>query len=516
MPASCSSSSDDDLYSTRSSTMSSSAISTPTTSPANSRDPSTSKISIHSSHKHHRLDYNVGLYIYNQICNQISTHTPGSFYCPEHEVVCNAGQHPSNMPYICQKCSPVDCQTFHYRRLSFNTDKSTSHRRSSSTPPLNLKFFLSESDSESSSQSTDSQLSRNASNIYSPSKRPSHHPDFRRSSSSERNQRHVLHRHYREPFYDQAARAKACASTSPVHPTYYSSTSVSFHEPSRRSSSFRKQYLQKGRFLNSDYFQADINYDSDSEPETFVSGRSGSNDESIKGETPIKSCLKKHSQKKNRRISLSTENAPNNTTVYNHQLKPAKPLTFQTEPTAVQSQSNSIQQHLTNPVQLNANVTDEPHIQSKPLTFIYTQPSSPIKQKRASGSQYPLTSAAIESHPRTGTPASLHKKSLSFGSVSSSISTGCYVVDDMKASSRKLVYQSLFADQKLRSPKKNPQSPELGSTPRHVPAKSHSFSSTLLFLGLTNHKHGSSLGAPTNNQLSLTQKVKNRLVFPKK
>lgn len=134
MPVSCSSSSDDDLYSTRSSTMSSSVISTPTTSPANSRDPSTSKLSTHSANKHPRLDYNVGLYIYNQICNQISTHTPGSFYCPEHEVVCNAGQHPSNMPYICQKCSPVDCQTFHYRRLSFNTDKSTSHRRSSSTP----------------------------------------------------------------------------------------------------------------------------------------------------------------------------------------------------------------------------------------------------------------------------------------------------------------------------------------------------------------------------------------------
>lgn len=391
---------DDDLSVTALSTMSS-ALSTPTTTPSNSRDSSFSTPSKPQQQPQQpRLDYKVGILIYTKICQQISTHTPGSFYCPDHEVVCNAGKHPDNMSYICKHCSPTDCDSFRRRRSSAQQlSELGSLRRSSSSPPSSLGLQQEASSSPSSlvsgkynkmKSSTAKNDNGNESVEHAPAfskrfapRRNYHHPPFRRTRSSERN----LQMSDTEAFCDQVLRSKiasssfscskfssstslssyasasSCSSSSTSSsssssssyfptstiilsskPVYYTHGTKKFSEPIKRSPSFRKQYLQRGRFINSEYFQADINYDSDSELEDFENGHShnhhGSNNayESVKfsqrscsssfsssysssqscyyssysscGEESskkpqIKSCLKKSSKKKQKRISLA-------------------------------------------------------------------------------------------------------------------------------------------------------------------------------------------------------------------
>lgn len=278
----------DGSFSSRSSLSSPSTQSTPSTTPSNSRDSFLSNSNLRSQ-KHPRLDYNVGITLYTRICQQISAHTPGSYYCPDHEVVCNAGQHPTNMSYICKHCSKKDCDTFHHRKSILNqVQESEVLRRSSSTPALNPITSHSKSNTKNSK-------SESYCRETSPESRPSHHPSYRRTPSSERNQRFVKKF---EPFHDQAVRTKTVQflhSSSSPKPVYYSNTITQYNEPLERPVEFQKQYLQRGRFLNSDFFQADINEDSDFESDSEP-------DQAKK--TQIKSCMKSSKKKKSNRIAV--------------------------------------------------------------------------------------------------------------------------------------------------------------------------------------------------------------------
>lgn len=299
--------SDDDDSST--STMSSPiSFASENTSPTHSRDSS-------SSYSHNncipskkpRLDYNTGIQIYFKICNLISTHTPGSYYCPDHEVVCNAGQHPSTISYLCKHCSLTESQSFRSRKYSINNSPlinnqiAASYRRSSSTPPLNLNLSVTPvEDFFSESPSTPFDPSQHSSSFNSRMQHY-HHPPFRTWSSSKNTVPSLSHH---EAFADQVARANTSSSTPKHQPVYYSTNQKNFSESIKRSQRFQSQYLQKGRFYNSDYFQADINYDSDSDLDDNYPCIPA------KQETQIKSCLKKSNNKKNKRISLSLNAAP--------------------------------------------------------------------------------------------------------------------------------------------------------------------------------------------------------------
>lgn len=59
------------------------------------------------------------LQAFDQILDTINAYTPGSFYCPEHEVVCHKGEHDiSKTGYLCQFCTKTFYQTRQRRKSS--------------------------------------------------------------------------------------------------------------------------------------------------------------------------------------------------------------------------------------------------------------------------------------------------------------------------------------------------------------------------------------------------------------
>lgn len=325
---------DDDDDSTHSSSVSSpSNQSTPATTPANSRGSSHAS-PIRSSRKvsqtqqeqqNTRLDYNIGLAIFHQICNQIKIHTPGSYYCPDHQVVCNAGQHPPRMAYACQYTSSSDYETLQNRRLG-KFDQSVDSRRSSSSPPIYRKSSSSSSSSPSSlsspstlpiehdnltpiasftavseqatptatSLAMDSCVSSNI-NKHVPSplcldedeyedqdeveefdsrSTKYHHPPHRRSRSAFKirpystrtpNRSNTFEQNLFESFCDQVQRSCRDTQRRGSGVPQYEVVGSKYKEEVGRHVHYREEYTQHGRYYNSHYFEADVNDESDTE-----------------------------------------------------------------------------------------------------------------------------------------------------------------------------------------------------------------------------------------------------------
>lgn len=101
--------------------------------------------------------YALMLAMYEKIILLIENHTPGSFFCPDHEIVCHMGEHPSTAAYVCAYCSRSDYE----KRVS---------RRRPSRDSLTESIFSAGSSVSTASTSTSMYSSASSVSVSSASK----------------------------------------------------------------------------------------------------------------------------------------------------------------------------------------------------------------------------------------------------------------------------------------------------------------------------------------------------------